>query len=225
VLVSFHGRITYGLLEDGRVGVGNGFPDLCVCGVGAHNAVLALGGLLRLFPEGGLEGLVLLDRLLEPAVCLGHVVRTLWVASLALRFEELHAADEPAVGGHDLCAEVVDLVGGHVWPRERLPEDAVEVAELAIELVDFALDGYAVVADVGGAHASIAVAVFVHLYVLAACGGCEKEWWHGVSRRAVRTLVVCLVRLAVVTAILLLERILTDLAVVFVVAELFAHVG
>jgi hypothetical protein len=39
-------RAAYSLLEDLRVGVGNGFPDLCVCGVRAYYAVLALRSLL-----------------------------------------------------------------------------------------------------------------------------------------------------------------------------------
>ena len=37
---------TYSLLEDGCIGVSNGFPDLGICRIRAHDAVLALSSLL-----------------------------------------------------------------------------------------------------------------------------------------------------------------------------------
>jgi len=88
------------------------------------------------------------------------------MARVGLRFDVLDTGDEAAVVAHDLRAEVVDLARGHVWAGQRLPEDAVEVGELAIEVVKGAVDLAALVEDGVGVGGSAAAAVVgLHLYV------------------------------------------------------------
>lgn len=152
------------MLEDGRIRVCDSFPDLLLGRVWAHNAVLALSSGLRVPPKVGLEGLVLVDGGLQPAVDLSNLWRVPGAARLGLALDVLHAGNEAAVARHDLCAEVVDLARGHVWAGQHLPEDALQVAELPIEVVESAIDFAAFVEDGIGVRAACRlVAVVLHL--------------------------------------------------------------
>jgi hypothetical protein len=155
---------TYSLLEDGCIGVSNGFPDLLLCSVRAHNAVLALSSGLRVSPEIGLECLVLVDGGLEAAVDLADLGRVPGAAGLGLALDVLDARDEAAVACHDLCAEVVDLARGHVRAGQDLSKDALEVGELAIEVVERAVYVAAFVKDgIGVCGCAALGAVVLHL--------------------------------------------------------------
>lgn len=155
---------TYSLLEDGRIGVSNSLPDLLLGRVWAHNAVLALSSSLRVSPEVGLEGLVLVDGGLEPAVDLSNLWRVPRAARLGLALDVLDAANEATVACHDLCAEVVDLARGHIGAGQHLPEDTLQVGELSIEVVESAVDFTALVEDcIGVGAGGRLAAVVLHL--------------------------------------------------------------
>lgn len=154
---------TYSLLEDGRIWVCDRLPDLLLSRIWAHNAVLALGSGLRVPPEVGLKGLVLVDGGLEPAVNLSNLRCVPGAARFGLALDVLDAGNEAAVACHDLCAEVVDLARGHVWAGQHLPEDALEVGELTIEVVEGAVDFAAFVQNSIGVCAACRLAVVLHL--------------------------------------------------------------
>lgn len=161
--------ITYSLLEDGSLRVLNGLPDLLVGGVWAHNAILALSGGLRVPSEVRLEVLVAVDGCLQPAVHLADLRSVAGVARLRLRLDVLDAADEAAVASHDLRAEVVDLARGHIGARKDLLEGALKVVQLAVELVEGAVDFAALVEDgIGVGAAALLLSVGLHLD----CAGC-----------------------------------------------------
>lgn len=155
---------TYSLLEDRCIGVSNGFPDLVLCGFWAHNPVLALGSGLRVSPKVGLESLVLVDGSLEAAVDLADLGRVPGAARLRLALDVLDTRDEAAVACHDLCAEVVDLARGHVRAGQNLSENALEIGELAVEVVERAVYVAAFVQNGVGVCACAALrAVVLHL--------------------------------------------------------------
>jgi hypothetical protein len=162
---------SYSLLENGRIGVCHSISDLLLSGVWAYYAVLTLSGCLRVPPEIRLEVLVLVDRCLQPAVHLADLRRVSGVARVGLRFDVLDARDEGAVARHDLGAEAVDLARGHVWPRQGLPEDAVKVGELGVELIEGAVDFTAFVEDGIGVCAAAAAAALevLHLHITWLC--------------------------------------------------------
>ena len=171
-------EVSYSLLEDGRIGVRYCVSDLLFGCVWAHNAVLALGSSLRIPSEIRLERLVLVDGRLESAVDLADLWGISWVAGVGLRLNCFYACHEATVPRHDLGAEVVDFARGHVWPRQRLLEHSVEVAELGIEVVEGAVDLAAFVEDGIGVRAC-ATTVGLHLYiaciVLDTCRECSAS--------------------------------------------------
>lgn len=96
---------------------------------------------------------------------------------VGLRLDGLDTADEATVAGHDLRAEVVDLARGHVWARQRLLEDTVEVAELGIEVVEGAVDFAAFVEDGIGVRAGATAGVVLHLYIACTALEIAVEVW------------------------------------------------
>lgn len=150
------------MLENRRVRVGDSFPDLLLCSIWAHNAVLALSGGLRVSPEISLEGLILVDGSLKAAIDLADLGRVSGAAGLGLALDVLDARDEAAVARHDLCTEVVDLARGHVRAGQDLSEYALEVCQLIIKIVQRAVDFAAFVEDGIGVCAALG-AVILHL--------------------------------------------------------------
>lgn len=152
------------MLEDRRIRICDRFPDLLLSGVWAHNAVLALSSGLRVSPEVGLDGLILVYGGLQPAVDLPNLRCVPGAARLGLALDILDAGDQASIACHDLRAEVVDLAGGHVRTCQHLPEDTLQVGELRIEVVEGAVDLAAFIEDgVGVGAAGRLAAVVLHL--------------------------------------------------------------
>jgi hypothetical protein len=128
------------LLENGRIRVFNGRPDLLFRGIWSDDAVLALSRSLGVPTELCLEILVLVDGCLQPAVHLSDLRGISRVARLGLGFDVLHAGDEGAVARHDLGAHVRNLRRGHVRTGQDLLEHALQRVELAVNLVEGAVD-------------------------------------------------------------------------------------
>jgi len=143
----FRGGATYGLLEDGGIRVRDGVADFGIGGVRTNDTVLTLSGGLRVSPEVGLKRLVAIDGGLEAAVNLADLRSVAGAARLGLRFDVLDAGDESTVSRHYLRTESSDLARGHIGAGQHLAEDALEVGELVVQLVEGAVDFTALVED------------------------------------------------------------------------------
>jgi hypothetical protein len=121
-------------------------------------------------------------------------------------------------------AAPVDLTRGHVWARERLAEDAIEVIQLLVEFVYVLVDLGALAEDV---VPGAAVAVLVELDILSTCAvlvplaECESEKRTG----SIWPLVAIPRAYVAVARVLLVQLVANGLIASVVVAELFSHGG
>jgi hypothetical protein len=113
------------LLENWRVRIFDGCSYFGIGGIRLNNAVLALGSLLRVPSEVGLEVLVFVDGCLQSAVHFSDLWGVSGVSRLGFRLDVLDTGYESTVSCHDLGTEVRDLARGHVWSRKHLLENAL----------------------------------------------------------------------------------------------------
>jgi len=115
------------------------------------------------------------DCRLKPAVDLPYLWCVPRFARCRLRLHILDAADEPAVACHNVRAEPVDLARGHIRACQRSPEDAIEVVQVLVELVEGAIDFAALIEDGIGVVSALVIAV--HLVFLKMSEDDRKQVW------------------------------------------------
>ena len=167
------GEVTHSLTKNLRATrVLDRLPDLCLTRIRPHNLILPRHLRLQLLPELRIDGLISLNRVLEPPIHAADLRHVLWIAGARVLLEFLYPRREAAVQGHGFGGQAVKLAVSlralrGIGVVERLLLQVLQALEVAPDTVDAATHFTAFVQNrervaaglLGGVGAGVAVDV------------------------------------------------------------------